>query len=76
MASPELQAFAAERFPVLHDAVYAVIDAHPDCPAVDALKAALDEAYTDFVDVAEIAVVQNRSGGHKPPPEDPPPPAP
>lgn len=72
MADPAIQAYAAEQFPIIHDAVYAVLDAHPDCPYVADLKTKLDAFYLGAVQVLEIEVVQQRDGGHKPPPEEPP----
>jgi len=71
MATPEVQAFAAEQFPILHDAVYAVLDEYPADRKVIDLKEKLDAFYLGAVEVLDIATAPARSGGHKPPPENP-----
>lgn len=72
MATPEVQAFAAEQFPILHDAIYAVLDVYPTDNLVLDLKAKLDTFYLGAVDILEIQTLAARDGGHKPPPEEPP----
>lgn len=69
MADPEVQAFAAEQFALIHEAIYDVLGDHPESASVANLKSRLDAFYLGAVSILDIQTVAARDGGHKPPPE-------